>query len=513
MAFTGCSPTHTSAPTPSSPPEIADAPTSLPTSADVNLLPYGKGRVEEFRNPKYWAATEGCIHASVAISLPEGSTISLTLESDCPIDWYGDWDNPRPQIGILFPQMRTYTEDSGWATICSRAMETRHIMSSNGGKRVEVMLTVHPDNGGASIPNIYKLLAVNFDPDSSHYLKYSISSYTAVPLPPVPAPILDVEIREVKIHNYRPSYDAEGRADPNFIEATFSWITNKPCYFWFIVKPVSFDTPESGAGTGIQLFDVSHPLPQSFQIVEHSHDILLRPGALHRYELTVWDREKNSARREATFQAEGVSIPASSPQPGSSIDEIFLSRWGHTYYNNAPRVSFSSFDIDKLILQTSLQVPWQLCYQAGVFDCSEMTAYLEYMLERHGYTAQICQGECIRGEHAWILVYNNVARCWMPIEATSPAGTLEPIFFHILTGGMIKDHYTPRWRWEDIYDVRRISEYDWWNSPYADKLVAASDKAKVGEPLPPLPDVKPPKLPPLPEVKPPKLPPLPDLKG
>jgi hypothetical protein len=457
--------------------------------------------MNEVHNPKYLATTEGPIHASVAISLSEGSTIRLILESDCPIDWYGDWDNPRPQIGVLFPQMIAYTENSGWVTIRSRAVEIKQIMSSNEGKQLEVILAVHPDNNGTSISNIYKLLALNLDAGNSHYLKYGISSYTAAPLPSVPVTISDVEIQDVKIHSYRPHYDTEGKVAPNLIDATFSWTTNKPCYFWLTVEPVGFDFPKSGAGTGIEPFDVSHPLAQSLQVVQHSQDILLRPGTLHKYELTVWDTEKKSARREGTFRAEGVS----SPQPVSSIDEIFLSRWGHTYYNNAPRVSYQYLAVQNLLAQIASQIPWLSYYKAGVFDCSEMTAYLEYVLERHGFTAEIAHG-IVKGVgfHAWVLVYNNAADCWIPIEATSPTGVLDAsvmVLFQIITGGSTIDYLHPTSRDANIYDVKPMSEFDWWNSPYADRLEEASDKAKLPEPLPPLPKIEYPDLPPLPPVK------------
>jgi hypothetical protein len=481
IAFTDCSPTRIPAPTPYSSLAIADTPASLPISANVNLLPYSKGRLEEFHSPKYSAATEGCAHVSAGVMLLDGQAITLTLESDCPIDWYGDWDHPRAQIGILFPQMKTYSEDSGWITISSGTIETRHITSSNGGRQVEVVLIARPDNSGADIPNLYKLYAINLDPNSSHYLKYSVSSYTATPLPPVTSPILGMEIREVKIHDYRPAYDAEGRVDPSLIEATFSWVTNKPCYFWFTEEPLSFDSPKNEAGIGFELFDVSHPLPQSLQTIQHSHDILLRPGALHRYELTVWDEERNSARKEGTFQAEDVSMSASSPQPESIVDDIFLSRWGHAYYNNAPRVKYGSdpFGVDKLIMQTNLQIFWQLCYEANVFDCSEMAAYLEYVLERHGYTAEIAYGVMKGiGFHAWVLVYNNVADCWVPVEATSPTGTWDWFAFQLVTGNKLIDYLKPQRKWTSIYEVAPISEYDWWNSSYADQLVAASDSLK-----------------------------------
>ena len=212
----------------------------------------------------------------------------------------------------------------------------------------------------------------------------------------------------------------------------------------------------------------------------------------------------------------GCTSPTLQPSkpPAPSIDDIFLSTWGHTYYNNAPRANFSSLDIDKLIIQTSLQIPWQLCYKAHVFDCSEMTAYLEYVLERHGFTAEIAHGKVKGvGFHAWVLVYNDVADCWVPIEATSPIGTVEAsitVLFQMVTGDSLIDYLSPTSRDADIYHLTPMSEYDWWNSPYADQLVAASDRAKLAEPLPPLPEIEPPELPPLPEIKKPGLPPLPE---
>jgi hypothetical protein len=181
MAFTSCG--HATNSIPSSSVAIAGTPASLPISVNVNLLPYSKDRLNEFYSPKYSAATGGCTHVSTSVVLSEGTAITLILESDCPIDWYDDQDDPRPRIGILFPQMKTYVEDSGWVTFSSRAIEIRNTTSSNEGRRVEVVLIVHPDNSGAYIPDIYKLYVINFDPDNLHYFKYDISLYSGE-LPP-----------------------------------------------------------------------------------------------------------------------------------------------------------------------------------------------------------------------------------------------------------------------------------------------------------------------------------------
>lgn len=200
----------------------------------------------------------------------------------------------------------------------------------------------------------------------------------------------------------------------------------------------------------------------------------------------------------------GCTTPASSPLPEPTIDEIFLSRWGHPYYNNAPRVSYNSLDVDKLLTQISLQIPWQTYYEEHVFDCSEMSAYIEYVLERHGYIAEIAHGE-VKGSgfHVWVLVYNDDANYWMPIETTSPTGTLDALImalFQWIPGASPIDYLHPTSRYANIYDVKPITEYDWWHSPYADQLVAASDRAMVSNlELPPLPDWPMPDLPPLPD--------------
>ena len=158
------------------------APAILPISANANVAPSREAQTF-YVNPLYSATTDLSMHASHAISLSEGETVSLTLESDCPINFYGpypyrDYRNADAPLTISFSQMRDYFEDYGWGIICSEVIEIKHVVSSNEGRKLEIVLTVHPNNTAVAIPNIYKLLATNLDPDSSHYLKYTISSYS-----------------------------------------------------------------------------------------------------------------------------------------------------------------------------------------------------------------------------------------------------------------------------------------------------------------------------------------------
>ena len=59
-------------------------------------------------------------------------------------------------------------------------------------------------------------------------------------------------------------------------------------------------------------------------------------------------------------------------------------------------------------------------YVAGKFDCSEMSAYLEWKLENEGYHTVIVVGENPSGDgrHAWLLVETSVGH-YMPVEATA----------------------------------------------------------------------------------------------
>jgi len=158
---------------------------SLPVSGHVSLARYDES--VEFPIPLYLGATKGCVHASVALALAEGQVLKLTLESDCPINWdeNSSWENPRSEIGVIFAEMRSYIEGEGWWSISSMAKEVKQVSSSNGGRQFEIVLTPAGIAGFSagtitvSLPpgtGIYKLLALNLDPNNSHYLRYSISS-------------------------------------------------------------------------------------------------------------------------------------------------------------------------------------------------------------------------------------------------------------------------------------------------------------------------------------------------
>jgi len=178
-------------PAPIAIPESRGGPASLPVSEQVILAAYSR---DSFYNPRYSSNTQGCVHASVAFVLAEGDTIKLVLESDIPIDWDSKYlDSPNTKIGVLFAEMRSFTEKSGWISISSYAKEVKNVFSSNEGRQLEILLSpTDIVGGGENYPRkgIYKLLAINLDLKRPHSLKYSVDP-VRLPTPapaPVPAP-------------------------------------------------------------------------------------------------------------------------------------------------------------------------------------------------------------------------------------------------------------------------------------------------------------------------------------
>ena len=98
-------------------------------------------------------------------------------------------------------------------------------------------------------------------------------------------------------------------------------------------------------------------------------------------------------------------------------------------------------------------------YVANEFDCSEMSAYLEWRLENEGYHTLIVTGNSPSsdGKHAWLLVQTS-AEGYMPVEATvfSVVYTWDPYYYN---------YFVYDYGFETIQEALAHSpdEYDWWN--------------------------------------------------
>ena len=97
-------------------------------------------------------------------------------------------------------------------------------------------------------------------------------------------------------------------------------------------------------------------------------------------------------------------------------------------------------------------------YQAGEFDCSEMSACLERQLENEGYNTSMLAGDSPfgDGEHAWLLVEVEPDK-YMPVEPT----TYEMILWD---NPYFDDYFTAEYTFEDIHKALAVgySEFNWW---------------------------------------------------
>jgi hypothetical protein len=121
-------------------------------------------------------------------------------------------------------------------------------------------------------------------------------------------PATKLEISDITITGYHSTHDIEGNYDPDRVEATLNWQTNKPCYYFFEVRPVDFDYPYNSGG--YEKFDVSAPLQEQGK---HSRLIVLKSGKLHLYTLSIWDKEKNYITKSDTFWV--PVVPKAPPPP------------------------------------------------------------------------------------------------------------------------------------------------------------------------------------------------------
>jgi len=99
-------------------------------------------------------------------------------------------------------------------------------------------------------------------------------------------------------------------------------------------------------------------------------------------------------------------------------------------------------------------------YIKGVFDCSEMSAYVEWKLENEGYHTYMVCGEAPwgGGHHAWLLVETSAGH-YMPVEAT----TYDLVKWD---NPYFDNYFEYDHKFETIQDALEYNyeEYDWWES-------------------------------------------------
>jgi hypothetical protein len=126
------------------------------------------------------------------------------------------------------------------------------------------------------------------------------------------------------------------------------------------------------------------------------------------------------------------------------------------FYYIEPEQKYGVYDLSDWLNKWK----WIKPYQEGVFDCSEMSAYLEWKLENEGWHTKIIVGDSPfgSGRHAWLLVETSNGK-YMPVESTNMAVVLweSPYFDNYFK----YDH-----SFETIQEtlVYSETEFDWWKS-------------------------------------------------
>lgn len=154
-----------------------------------------------------------------------------------------------------------------------------------------------------------------------------------------------------------------------------------------------------------------------------------------------------------TLQSEYDSYVADHQYTNLEYDEAFFS----FYYVKPDEQKFGVYDLEDELYG----LEWLHSYQAGVFDCSEMSAYLEWHLENEGWNAVLVIGDTPfdSGYHAWLLVETSEGQ-YMPVEST----TIEIVWWD---NPYFDNYFTYDYEFETIHEAIAYyeSEFDWWESP------------------------------------------------
>ena len=126
------------------------------------------------------------------------------------------------------------------------------------------------------------------------------------------------------------------------------------------------------------------------------------------------------------------------------------------YYASLTKQRYGVSDLEEYLNR------WQWTegvYVADEFDCSEMSAYLEWKLENEGYNTVIVTGDSPFGvgKHAWLLVQTSTEG-YMPVEST----TYSIVYWSDI---YFDDYFVYDYEFENIQEALDYSpnEFDWWS--------------------------------------------------
>jgi len=165
----------------------------------------------------------------------------------------------------------------------------------------------------------------------------------------------------------------------------------------------------------------------------------------------------------------------------AEIDNLFLDEFNATYYGNwmlgkeyvreleGARVEAGLSEVDIIELWVDIFrecTNWHELYTLGVYDCSEMSALFECVMEQAGYPSCItCSSKYA---HAWALVKTEERdEGYLPVECTG--------MFIPWEGSSLMswdDYLDYDDLFETIYEAEEYcpGDYDWWNSGQLEDL-------------------------------------------
>ena len=155
-------------------------------------------------------------------------------------------------------------------------------------------------------------------------------------------------------------------------------------------------------------------------------------------------------------------IPVQKPEPVSIISS--------NYYEGA-----CSVPPDVSIIEMLTMGEWEKQYVRGTWDCSQMSADMECLLERCGFDVLIEMGENPDGEyHAWILIYlpanTNIGGGYTTTNAGYYKYECTGLYF--VTPDHTNWDFTAEYQYENIYEIEEHynqmgwsnfeEEWAWW---------------------------------------------------
>jgi len=192
---------------------------------------------------------------------------------------------------------------------------------------------------------------------------------------------------------------------------------------------------------------------------------------LHSTEWTLWECQNNLSATESQLQSCQSEIQSYQSELQSyqeelqscqgelqlSYIEIEEARFDF-YYATLAKQRYGVDDLEDYLSR------WQWIegtYVENEFDCSEMSAYLEWRLENEGYHTIIVIGDTPwggGGRHSWLLVETSLGK-YMPLEAT----TYSVVYWDDLN---FDNYFEYDHEFETIQEALEYSPtgYDWWKS-------------------------------------------------